>query len=179
MTSPNKGETAVLWLSNCFAGCRGGGDNWLLLIGLRSSGHGSALLTWSVGVISSHLSLLVTLGYSKQSPFLPKHYYYSLYISGSRIEYSEHEPITGATHNTSESGEILASSCDVWVGHHYSWNMCRNVPGQVFMCHCIYTVQPQSTVLANECDNTVHRTFGRQLTFLLQDVLSTFLHELQ
>ena len=45
-----------------------GGDHWLLQIGLRSPGHGSTLLTWSVGEISSdysHLSLMPTLGCSE------------------------------------------------------------------------------------------------------------------
>ena len=37
-----------------------GGDHWLLQIGLQSPGHGSTLLTWSVGVISSDYCHLTT-----------------------------------------------------------------------------------------------------------------------
>ena len=45
----------------------GGSDHWLPQIGLRSPGHGSTLLTWSVGIKCSdycHLSLMPTLDYS-------------------------------------------------------------------------------------------------------------------
>ena len=39
-----------------------GSGHWLLQIGLQSPGHGSTLLTWSVGIIASdycHLSSMV------------------------------------------------------------------------------------------------------------------------
>ena len=61
LTSPDKGETAA-YGSPTFLLNDWGGDHWLPQIGLRSPGHGSTLLTWSVGVIFSdycHLSTYV------------------------------------------------------------------------------------------------------------------------
>ena len=69
LTSPNKGKTVVCGSPTFLLDDRGG-DHWLPQIGLRSPGHGSTLLTWSVGIISSdycHLSktkLIVYFNYS-------------------------------------------------------------------------------------------------------------------
>ena len=49
---PCRGWMYRLWLSNLFLD-DWGGDHWLPQIGLRSLGHGSTLLTGSVGAISS------------------------------------------------------------------------------------------------------------------------------
>ena len=57
----------------------------------------------------------------------------------------------------------------------YSWEYMQLCTWPGFTCHCIqYNYNQQVWSI-----NVTHCTFGRQLTFLLQDVASTFLHELQ